>query len=104
METTLKNTRPADCISGGETEDRTEYLRLRALIQKEEDVYEVLALSWVPQEQRWLYLIKTPFATWPKFVVGYTDADNADPEILFRCGHEDNARACYDEQNMGDHL
>lgn len=100
MEPTTPNTAR---LSGGETEDRPEFLKLRALIQQEEDVLEVLALSWVPMEQRWLYLIKTPFATWPKYVVGFTDAANADPEILLRCGHESSARDCFNEQNQGDH-
>ena len=97
------NTTPTDRLSGGETEDRAAYLKLRALLQQETDVHAVLALSWVPQEGRWLYLIKTPFATWPKFVVGYTDQENNDPEIIFRCGAEVPARGCFDEQNMGDH-
>ena len=90
-------------MSGGEACGRLEYLKLRALIQQETDVHEVLALSWVPQHERWLYLIKTPFATWPKYVVGLTDEENKEPQILFRCGHESNARECFNEQNFGDH-
>lgn len=101
------NTRiQTDRFSGGEleTEERDAYLRLRALIQHETDVLEVLGLSWVPAEGRWLYWIKTPFATWPKHVVGWTDGSNLETEILLRCGHESTARETYDEHNFGDHL
>lgn len=77
-------------LSGGElpAERRAEFLRVRALIQKEDDVHEVLALAKYAGEPRWLYLIQTPFATFPKFVIGSTDADNLHPELLFRCGTE----------------
>lgn len=98
-----KTTPTTDRLSGGETEDREAFLKLRALIQRETDVHEVIALSWVPQENRWLYLIKTPFATWPKFVVGWTDSDNSETEILFRCGTESFARENFNEMNYGSH-
>lgn len=91
-------------LSGGETSDRADILKIRTLIRLEDDVHDVLALSWVPQEQRWLYLIKTPFATWPKYVVGWTTPDNSETEILFRCGMESNAIAFYNDLNDGDHL
>lgn len=99
MEETITNR-----VSGGETKSREEFLRLRARIQREEDVAEVLALSWLPAGACWLYLIRTPFATWPKFVVGFTDQKNLDPQVLFRCGHEENAREFFQEQNVGDHV
>jgi hypothetical protein len=91
-------------FSGGESEDREEFLKLRALIEREPDVFEVLGLSWVGAEGRWLYWIKTPFASWPKHVVGWTNAENTETEILFRCGHEVFAREAYNESNFGDHL
>lgn len=100
------NTTLPDRTSGGESADRPAFLKLRALIQQETDVLQVLGLSYVPQEGetgRWLYLIKTPFASWPKYVVGFTDAENANPEIIFRCGWEQTARECFNEQNFGDH-
>lgn len=100
----LENPTIKDGLSGGESGDRAAYVALRALIEREEDVHELLALSWLPQENRWLYLIQTPFATWPKYVVGTTDSGNESPEILLRCGHEGNARAAFDEHNFGDHL
>ena len=99
METNTKHR-----LSGGETEDREALVNLRCLIGKEPDVYAVLALSYIPTEGRWLYLIKTPFASWPKYVVGFTDAENANPEVIFRCGMEANGRECFNEQNFGDHL
>ena len=71
-------------MSGGETEDAEAYRLMRQCIGAEADGYAVLALSWVASEQRWLYLIRTPFATWPKFAVGYTDRENAAPRGDFR--------------------
>lgn len=64
---------------------------------------EVLGLSWVAAESRWLYWIKTPFATWPKHVVGWTDDANVETEILFRCGNESVAREQFNELNLGEH-
>jgi len=78
-------------------------LRLRGLILSELDVFAVHGLSWVPDEGRWLYFIQTPFATWPKFVVGWTDADNAAPKIMFRCGLIEGARECFNKSNFGEH-
>lgn len=100
METNTENTGPR--MSGGEDDNAEKIRQMRALIQLEPDVYDVLALSWVAQEQRWLYLIKTPFATWPKFVVGWTNDDNSETEILFRCGHESFAREEFNTHNFGD--
>jgi hypothetical protein len=91
-------------MTGGETEDRADFLAMRALLAKEPDVYAVTALSWVPSEGRWLYLLKTPFATWPKYVVGFTDRENKEPEVIFRCTLEAAGRECFNEQNFGDHL
>jgi len=97
------NTMTGRRMSDGETEDRAEFAKLRALIMQEPDVYEVLALSWVSTEARWLYCIKTPFATWPKFVVGWTDGENEAPKIIFCCGREENALREFDEINQGEH-
>jgi hypothetical protein len=102
METTQQTTGPR--MSGGEDENADAIRKVRALIMIEPDVYDVMALSWVACKQRWLYLIKTPFATWPKFVVGYTDDGNTDPEILFRCGREANAWEEFNNHNFGDQL
>jgi hypothetical protein len=90
-------------MSGGEAEDKETYREIRAMLMAEPDVFEVLALSWLPTEQKWLYCIRTPIATWPKYVVGFTDAANAAPEPIFRCGLRENALREYDDQNFGDH-
>ena len=92
-------------MAGGELceGERAAYLRLRGLILAELDVYAVLGLSWVPEDGRWLYFIQTPFASWPKFVVGWTDADNESPTIMFRCGRIEAASECFSESNYGDH-
>jgi hypothetical protein len=90
-------------LSGGELpqEERADYLRLRALIQKEDDVHAVHGLSYLDDEGRWLYLIETPFATWPRYVVGTTDGENLNPEPSVRCGHLETARQAFDELNFG---
>ena len=95
---------PACRMSEGETAAREEYRNMRALIQMEPDVIEVVGLSWMETTGRWLYCIKTPFATWPKYVIGTTDTANENPEILFRCGQLSNALSEFNEQNFGDHL
>ena len=86
-----------------ETELREEFLKTRATLMACPDVYEVRALSWVPLEGRWLWLIKTTYATWPKFVVGYLETNTGESEEVFQCGREDNAQATFDELNLGDH-
>ena len=67
----------------------TEQLRLCLL--NEADVQRVLALEPLPyaaDEQRWVYLIETPFMTFPKFAVGTTNAANNDVRILVTGGAE----------------
>jgi hypothetical protein len=85
-------------MTGGEItgEQKVQYLRLENLISDEPDVYEVHELMPLPEEGRWLYLVETPYATFPKFVIGSTDADNSNPEILFQSGAEWSARAEWD--------
>jgi hypothetical protein len=101
IETETKQAR----LTGGEIPEpqRAAMIRLRSLIRQEPDVLEVLALSYLPEAQRWLYLIKTPFATYPKYVVGTTDSDNEQPVIHLRCGQEWSARESFDSLNCGEH-
>ena len=75
-------------LSGGEIAEplRSKYLLVRHRIAAQDDVHEVVALVKLKDEDRWLYLIKTPFASFPKFVIGSTDSENTSPELLFRCG------------------
>lgn len=86
-------------LTGGELAEplRSEFLAIRHLIASEEDVHQVLSLAKIADESRWLYFIQTPFATWPKFVIGTTDPENQSPEILFRSGSEWSAREAWTE-------
>lgn len=84
-------------MTGGELPEpmRSEMLRLRALIQAEEDVHAVHGLAKIAGEDRWLFFIQTPFATFPRFVIGSTDPANDRPELLLRCGAEWSAREAW---------
>lgn len=64
---------------------------LRGLLDSQDDVRRVMALEVLPSSGpllRWLYLIETPFMTFPKFVVGTTNSNNTEIEILLACGSE----------------
>lgn len=61
----------------------TDIQALRAKIAAEDDVLQVLHL--VPHGERFLYLIETPFA-FPRFVVGFMNAEGAAEQILLQCG------------------
>ncbi len=101
METEPK-TKTAPSYSGGEMEEnyQRQYVALRNLIAKQSDVYSVLEL-YRQVDGKWLYLIQTPFVTFPKFVIGRTDVENESVEILLRCGSEWSARAEWDRQRYG---
>jgi hypothetical protein len=88
-------------VSGGELPPawRERFLKLRALLLKEDDVHAVHGLSYLPEEDRWLYWIQTPFATWPKHVVGTTDEQNEMVAIALRCGDEWTARKEFEALN-----
>ena len=71
--------------------------RLRALISNESDVKRIVEL--VPlADGRFGYLVETPFESFPKFVVGTTDADNEEVCIGLRCGAEWSAREYFEKQ------
>jgi hypothetical protein len=57
---------------------------LLRLMQCESDIKQVIRL--VPHGDRFRYMIETPFATFPKFVIGTTDAAFEDVRIESRCG------------------
>lgn len=57
--------------------------RLRALILAEDDVKALHRLE--PRAGRYCYLIETPFQTFPKFVIGTTNADNTQVHITHKC-------------------
>jgi len=65
---------------------------LRGLIAAEPDVRAVLKLKPIAGTEDWRYLIETPFATFPKYVIGRTDATMSDVRITHRCGHIETAR------------
>lgn len=66
---------------------------LRDVIMRETDVEAIHALQPLPNG-RALYVIETPFMTFPKFAVGSTNAANDDVRILATCG----ALWCAEEQ------
>lgn len=92
-------------MSGGEIngEEKEAYLHMRKIIEGQEDVHKLHELSWLPDEMRWLYMIQTPFATFPKFVIGHTGPENLDPVVVFQCSSEWGAQAEWDRQNHGNH-
>jgi hypothetical protein len=57
---------------------------LRQKMESEEDVLRVVHL--VPCGDRFRYLIETPFKTFPRFVIGNTDAAFDDVRLECRCG------------------
>lgn len=70
--------------------ERVTLERLSERLAGEDDVKRVVKL--VPDTPgRFLYLIETPFATFPKFVIGTTDATFDDVRLEVRCGAEWNA-------------
>lgn len=62
------------------------------LIAAEPDVRAVLELEPIAGTADWRYLIETPFATFPRYVIGRTDATMSDVRITHRCGHIATAR------------
>ena len=89
-------------VSGGEipAEQRAAYIALRDKIQREPDVLRVFELS-LRTDGSWMYFIQTPFVTFPKFVIGLTDADNESPEVVFRSGAKWSASAAWDRLRHG---
>ena len=65
---------------------------LRDLIAAEPDVRAVLELKPIAGTTDWRYLIETTFGTFPRFVIGRTDATLSDVRITHRCGHIATAR------------
>lgn len=57
---------------------------LRLLIENERDVKKLHRLRLLP-DGRFLYLIETPFMTFPKFSIGSTNEANDDVRILSTC-------------------
>lgn len=79
---------PAARMSGGEVESPLKeiHARLRRLITDEADVHRLICLE--PLDSVWIYLIETPFADFPRYVIGFTDDNNTEPTVVFQCGAE----------------
>jgi hypothetical protein len=90
----IAETHPGLSLSGGIHDLETAKREVRELIEKERDVKACLELA-ERVDGKFLYLIETPFETWPKFVVGLTSRDNSEVEILHKCGLEINGRAAW---------
>jgi hypothetical protein len=74
-------------LSGGEHQKSPEDIKLDALIKAEPDVFRLVDLVQLV-DGKFLYQIETPFAGFPKYVIGSTDAENKAPHILLKCGTE----------------
>jgi hypothetical protein len=68
--------------------------QLRGLIEREPDVKKLHRLEQCGD--RFRYLIETPFETFPKFVIGTTDATNNDVRIEHSCGLQSTAEEAWD--------
>jgi hypothetical protein len=66
------------------TEIQTTVDLLREKMEREDDILRVVRL--VPCGDRFRYLIETPFKTFPRFVIGTTDAEFDDVRREMRCG------------------
>lgn len=87
----------SDLAASGGVERET--ARLRGLIEAEADVKRVMALEVLPggEPRRWVYLIETPYMTFPKFAVGTTNAENTEVSLLLTCGSEWAATAGFNQ-------
>lgn len=76
--------------SGGEItgEEKAAWLRMRDILEGQEDVHRLIALDYDPDAMQWWYLIETTFATFPRFVVGHTDPENLEPVVEFQSSAE----------------
>jgi hypothetical protein len=101
----MDNNKTKHRLSGGELTgpEREAFLAMRKKILLEDDVHDVLGLSFLEEEGRWLYLIKTPFASGPKYVIGNTDPENTDPQLICRCGTEWSAMIEWEKITWGGH-
>jgi hypothetical protein len=70
------------------------------LIAAEPDVQRVVRLARIAGG-RFRYLIETPFATFPKFVIGTTDAQLEDVRREVKCGAPWNAESIWAQKESG---
>jgi hypothetical protein len=67
---------------------------IERMIVEQRDISRLLELAELPSGG-WLYLIETPFQTFPKFVVGELDAAGELVRLRHRCGTETVAREAW---------
>ena len=77
------------------TDEMPELVRLKGLMEAEEDVRRVVRLARVSEHSA-LYCIETPYESFPRYVVGLASLDNEVVEILLKCGLESSALAEYE--------
>lgn len=61
-------------------------ITVKAMLESHADVKRVLKLE--PRFSRWLYLIETPFVTFPRFVIGMCDEQGMQASVKLSCGTE----------------
>ena len=73
-------------LSGGELppNERDAYHNMRKNLLNKPDVHAVLGLAFDREANVWLYAIATPFATWPRYVIGITDPGFVEIDHVFR--------------------
>jgi len=98
---------PEHALTGGEIpmKEAHRYRAMRQHISSRADVSDLLALSWLPEQERWLYLVRTPRAwTYPKYAVGTVDDKGDAAQVFFRCGTPRTAWTEWHAANNGEHL
>lgn len=73
-------------LSGGELppSERDAYHNMRKNLLNKPDVHALLGLAYEADSDSWIYWIMTPFATWPRYVIGITDPDLLEIDVVFR--------------------
>jgi hypothetical protein len=87
---------PTNRNSGGEFRESAAAQSLRKLIQGEFDVRRIVHLA-ERANGKFLYMIETPFQTFPRFVIGTTNADNSEVHHIFKSGSEWSAQKTWEE-------
>ena len=73
---------------------------LRDLIAAEPDVRAVLELEPIAGSDDWRYLIETPFGSFPRYVIGRTNAAMTNVRITNLCGHLTTARISWNTSTL----
>lgn len=92
-------TQSVTTLTGGESPKTESFLRLETLIKAEPDVFALIDL-YERADGTFLYFIETPFASFPKFVIGRTDAENLAPQIIHKTATKWGAEIIWDETRI----